>query len=273
MARQMKAEREKRAQILEAEGMRQSEILKAEGQKQALILAGRGPREAAFRDAEARERLAEAEARATAMVCEAIAEGDVSGVNFFVAQRYTEALEGHRDARPNQQVLMLPIEASALIGSLAGIAELAKASSARRRPRGRARPDVPRSPADGPDAHDPRFIAELGAWAWWFSALLLLALELLAPGIFFVWFGHRRDPHRRRSRPVSISRGRLAAHPLRGRSRSSRSSSAGAVSAAPLRQRGALLNERATPRRRRLHPRRPIVAARAASGSTTASGG
>jgi regulator of protease activity HflC (stomatin/prohibitin superfamily) len=127
MARQMKAERDKRAQILEAEGLRASEILKAEGQKQAQILEAEGRREAAFRDAEARERLAEAEARATTMVSEAVARGDVQALNYFVAQKYTQALENIASA-PGQRVLMLPVEASSLIGSLAGIAELAKAS-------------------------------------------------------------------------------------------------------------------------------------------------
>jgi regulator of protease activity HflC (stomatin/prohibitin superfamily) len=127
MARQMKAERDKRAQILDAEGLRASEILKAEGEKQSLILAAEGRREAAFRDAEARERLAEAEARATVVVSEAVAKGDVQALNYFVAQKYTEAL-GALAASPGQRVLMLPVEATALIGSLAGITELAKAS-------------------------------------------------------------------------------------------------------------------------------------------------
>jgi regulator of protease activity HflC (stomatin/prohibitin superfamily) len=127
MARQMKAEREKRAQILEAEGARASEILKAEGEKQGLILQAEGRREAAFRDAEARERLAEAEATATTVVSEAVAKGDVQALNYFVAQRYTQALEALASA-PGQRVIMLPIEATSLIGSLAGIAELAKAS-------------------------------------------------------------------------------------------------------------------------------------------------
>lgn len=125
MGRQMKAEREKRAVILDAEGLRQSEILKAEGEKQALILQAEGRREAAFRDAEARERSAEAEAKATEMVSKAIAEGDVQAINYFVAQRYTQAIEKLASA-PNQKVLMLPIEAAALIGSLGGIAEIAK---------------------------------------------------------------------------------------------------------------------------------------------------
>ncbi len=121
----MKAERDKRALILEAEGERQSEILKAEGEKQALILQAEGRREAAFRDAEARERSAEAEAKATDMVSKAIEAGDVQAINYFVAQRYTQAIEKLASA-PNQKVLMLPVEAGALIASLAGIAEIAK---------------------------------------------------------------------------------------------------------------------------------------------------
>jgi regulator of protease activity HflC (stomatin/prohibitin superfamily) len=125
MGRQMKAEREKRAVILDAEGLRQSEILKAEGQKQALILQAEGRREAAFRDAEARERSAEAEAKATEMVSKAIADGDVQAINYFVAQKYTAAIEALASA-PNQKVLMLPVEASSLIGSLAGIGEIAR---------------------------------------------------------------------------------------------------------------------------------------------------
>jgi len=127
MARQMKAEREKRALILEAEGRRASEILKAEGEKQAQILEAEGRREAAYRDAEARERLAEAEAKATTVVSEAVAKGDVQALNYFVAQKYTQALETIGSA-PGQKVLLLPVEATSLIGSLAGIAEIAKAS-------------------------------------------------------------------------------------------------------------------------------------------------
>lgn len=129
MGRQMKAEREKRAQILEAEGARQSEILRAEGEKQALILQAEGRREAAFRDAEARERSAEAEARATEMVSKAIAAGNVTAINYFIAQRYTQALE-HLATSPNQKVLMMPLEAASLMGSIAGIAEIAKSAFA-----------------------------------------------------------------------------------------------------------------------------------------------
>ena len=127
MARQMKAEREKRAQILEAEGLRAAEILKAEGAKQGQILQAEGRREAAFRDAEARERLAEAEAKATLVLSEAVSKGDTQALNYFVAQKYTQALESLASA-PNQKVLMLPVEATALIGSLSGIAEIAKAT-------------------------------------------------------------------------------------------------------------------------------------------------
>lgn len=125
MARQMKAEREKRALILEAEGERQAEILKAEGEKQSQILEAEGRREAAFRDAEARERAAEAEARATEMVSEAIGKGDVQAINYFVANRYVEALAQFATS-PNQKTLILPVEASAALGSLSGIAEVAR---------------------------------------------------------------------------------------------------------------------------------------------------
>ncbi|MCB1496533.1 MAG: SPFH/Band 7/PHB domain protein [Bauldia sp.] len=127
MGRQMKAERDKRAQILEAEGERASQILKAEGEKQSQILQAEGRREAAFRDAEARERSAEAEAMATRVVSEAVAGGDVQALNYFIAQKYTQALESLASA-PNQKVMMLPVEAASLIGSLTGIAEIAKAS-------------------------------------------------------------------------------------------------------------------------------------------------
>jgi regulator of protease activity HflC (stomatin/prohibitin superfamily) len=125
MARQMKAERDKRAAILEAEGMRQAEILRAEGEKQATILEAEGEKEAAFREAEARERLAEAESKATTMVSDAIAKGDVNAINYFVAQKYTEALQNIASAE-NQKLIMMPLEASSLIGSVAGIGEIAK---------------------------------------------------------------------------------------------------------------------------------------------------
>ncbi len=125
MARQMKAERDKRAEILEAEGHRQAEILKAEGEKQAAILQAEGRKEAAFRDAEARERMAQAEANATAMVSKAIAEGNVQAINYFVANNYVEAIKELATAR-NQKVLMIPLEASSLVGTIAGITEITK---------------------------------------------------------------------------------------------------------------------------------------------------
>ncbi|EEE44295.1 SPFH domain-containing protein [Roseibium alexandrii] len=125
MGRQMKAEREKRASILEAEGKRQSEILKAEGEKQSLILEAEGRKESAFRDAEAREREAEAEAKATQMVSEAIANGDVQAINYFVANKYVEAFTALATSR-NQKTLILPMEATSLLGSLSGIGEIAK---------------------------------------------------------------------------------------------------------------------------------------------------
>lgn len=125
MARQMKAERERRAAILEAEGMRQAAILKAEGDKQSMILQAEGRREAAWRDAEAREREAQAEAEATRMVSEAVAAGSVTAINYFVAQRYVGALEKLASA-PNQKVLMLPVEAAGVIGAIGGVAEIAR---------------------------------------------------------------------------------------------------------------------------------------------------
>ena len=127
MGRQMKAERVKRADILQAEGARQSEILRAEGAKQGQILQAEGRREAAFRDAEARERSAGAEAKATQMVSEAIAKGDVAALNYFIADKYIKAFGQFADS-PNQKIIMLPIEATSLLGSLAGIGEIAKAT-------------------------------------------------------------------------------------------------------------------------------------------------
>lgn len=125
MSRQMKAERQKRADILEAEGTRQSDILRAEGEKQSTILDAEGRKEAAFRDAEARERLAEAEANATRMVSEAVKDGDVQALNYFVAMKYTEALQAIATA-DNEKLVLMPLEASALLGSIGGIGELVK---------------------------------------------------------------------------------------------------------------------------------------------------
>jgi regulator of protease activity HflC (stomatin/prohibitin superfamily) len=125
MARQMKAEREKRAQILEAEGSRAAAILRAEGEKQSAILEAEGLREASFREAEARERLAEAEAKATQVVSQAIASGNVQAINYFLGTKYVEALRAVASA-PNQKVILMPLEAANVIGALGGIAELAK---------------------------------------------------------------------------------------------------------------------------------------------------
>jgi len=125
MSRQMMSERDKRATVLEAEGVRQAQILRAEGLKQSAILEAEGRREAAFRDAEAREREAEAEGRATTMVSEAIAKGDVQAINYFVAQRYVEALGRFADS-PNQKTFFLPVDAANVIGAIGGIAEIAR---------------------------------------------------------------------------------------------------------------------------------------------------
>jgi len=125
MGRQMKAERDKRAAILEAEGMRQAAILKAEGEKQAAILQAEGQREAAFRNAEARERAAEAEAKATTSVSDAIASGSVQAINYFIAQKYIDALQRVASA-PNQKLILMPLEAGSVIGAIGGIAELAR---------------------------------------------------------------------------------------------------------------------------------------------------
>jgi regulator of protease activity HflC (stomatin/prohibitin superfamily) len=125
MARQMKAERDKRATVLVAEGERQSQILKAEGAKQGQILAAEGRREAAYRDAEARERSAEAEAKATQVVSEAISRGSAQAINYFVANNYIGALKALAEAK-NQKVLILPIEATSVIGAIAGVAEIAR---------------------------------------------------------------------------------------------------------------------------------------------------
>ncbi len=127
MANQMKAERDKRATILVAEGGRQAAILSAEGDKQAVVLEAEGRKEAAFRDAEARERSAQAEATATEMVSKAIAEGDIQAINYFVANKYIGALEGIATS-DNQKLLMMPLDAASLMGSIAGIAEIAKQS-------------------------------------------------------------------------------------------------------------------------------------------------
>jgi regulator of protease activity HflC (stomatin/prohibitin superfamily) len=147
MGRQMKAEREKRALILESEGLRASEILKAEGAKQSQILQAEGRREAAFRDAEAREREAEAEARATSAVSEAIAGGNAQAINYFIAQKYVEAV-GEFARSPNAKTILFPVEATNLIGTLGGIGEIAKEAFGQNQtpPAPSPHPQLPRGP-------------------------------------------------------------------------------------------------------------------------------
>jgi regulator of protease activity HflC (stomatin/prohibitin superfamily) len=157
MARQMMAEREKRAEILTAEGQRQSEILRAEGAKQSQILEAEGRREAAFRDAEGRERLAQAEAKATEMVSEAVSRGDVAALNYFIAEKYLKAF-GEFAHSPNQKLLILPMEATSVIGSLAGIAEIAKSTfggGGDGTPKPPAAPRRPTGPAAAPSSASP----------------------------------------------------------------------------------------------------------------------
>ncbi|NLD09544.1 MAG: SPFH/Band 7/PHB domain protein [Xanthomonadaceae bacterium] len=127
MAKQMKAEREKRASILEAQGIREAQILRAEGEKQSRILEAEGEKQSAILEAEARERLAEAEAKATYVVSQAIREGDVQAINYFVAQKYIEAFGNIAESK-NDKIIMMPMEASGMVGSLAGMAELLKNS-------------------------------------------------------------------------------------------------------------------------------------------------
>jgi len=145
MARQMKAERDKRAAILVAEGERQAAILTAEGAKQAQILAAEGRREAAYRDAEARERSAEAEAMATQVVSEAISKGNVQAINYFVANNYIGALKALAEAK-NQKVLILPIEATSVIGAVAGVAEIAREAFGDRGGNSASPPSPPKQP-------------------------------------------------------------------------------------------------------------------------------
>jgi regulator of protease activity HflC (stomatin/prohibitin superfamily) len=147
MGRQMKAEREKRASILESEGMRASAILRAEGEKESQILQAEGRREAAFRDSEAREREAEAEAKATQLVSSAIADGNAQAINYFIAQKYVEAV-GKFATSPNAKTILFPVEATQLMGTLGGIGELAReALGAKPAATDRAaEPSVPRAP-------------------------------------------------------------------------------------------------------------------------------
>ena len=143
MARQLKAEREKRANILEAEGARAGAILRAEGEKQSKILESEGRREAAYRDAEARERSAEAEAKATKAVSDAIESGSTQAINYFIAQKYVEAV-GKFATSPNAKTILFPVEATQLIGSLGGIGELAREALGDRAPSPPPAPPAPR---------------------------------------------------------------------------------------------------------------------------------
>jgi len=155
MGRQMKAEREKRAVILEAEGMRQSDITRAEGRKAAVMLEAEGRKEAAFRDAEARERSAQAEAAATRMVSEATVQGDVAALNYLIADKYVRAIQALAQA-PNQKVFIVPMELSSLAGTLGGISQIAAGafaeSGAQSAARAGVRPVVPNSPPAPPSA-------------------------------------------------------------------------------------------------------------------------
>jgi len=148
MGRQMKAEREKRALILEAEGKRQAAILQAEGEKQSQALEAQGRRDAAFRDAEARDCAAEAETKATHEESEAIARGDKQATNYFVANNYIKALES-RARSPNQKVLMLPVEAASVIGAIGGIAEIARETFGGDSPQRQPRASGGRPPSTG----------------------------------------------------------------------------------------------------------------------------
>ena len=152
MGRQMKAERDKRAEILQAEGEKQAAILRAEGAKQGAILQAEGRREAAYRDAEAREREAQAEAQATTVVSNAIASGNVHAINYFVAQRYVAALEAIAKA-PNQKLILMPLEASGVIGAISGVAEIARDAFGGGGAGGGGAPRGPDRPAPKPAAH------------------------------------------------------------------------------------------------------------------------
>jgi len=149
MGRQMKAEREKRANILDAEGARASDILRAEGKKQSAILEAEGKREAAFREAEARERAAEAEAKATKLVSDAIEQGSAQAINYFVAQKYVDAV-GKFASSPNAKTILFPVEATQLIGTLGGIGEIARDAIGRQQTTVPAAPPPPAKPPRGP---------------------------------------------------------------------------------------------------------------------------
>ena len=185
MTRQMKAEREKRAVILEAEGMRQSAILKAEGEKQSAILSAEGAREAAFREAEARERAAQAEANGDEAVSDAIEGGSAQAINYFIAQKYVEAVAEFARS-PNAKTILFPVEATQLIGTLGGIGELAKEAVGRIGSR-----DTPKAKA-GAQRPQSRRMSDLPIdpeWLWLIGGVVLLIAELIAPGFFLIFIG------------------------------------------------------------------------------------
>ena len=209
MARQMMAEREKRAAILEAEGKRQSEILKAEGQKQARILEAEGRKEAAFRDAEARERAGRGGSQGDDVVSEAIAAGDVQAINYFVAQKYVEALAAFAHS-PNQKTFLMPIEASGIIGALGGIAEIARQTfggeppaAAPRRPGSvpvagapAASPTVVTVPPPEDFTHDPRHHRDARRLVVVDARPRAARRRGSAPGLLLPLVRDRRDPDR-----------------------------------------------------------------------------
>ena len=184
MTRQMKAEREKRAAILESEGMRQSEILRAEGEKQAKILQAEGLKEAAFREAEARERAAQAEANATKSVSDAIEAGSVQAINYFIAQKYVEAI-GLFATSPNAKTILFPVEATQLMGTLGGIGELAREALGDKASMVPATtPTVPRV-----EFAEGRMMDLPAGWFWAIGGLILLIAEIVAPGFFLIFLG------------------------------------------------------------------------------------
>jgi regulator of protease activity HflC (stomatin/prohibitin superfamily) len=195
MARQMKAERLKRAEILEAEGERASRILRAEGEKQSAILSAEGKKEAAFRDAEARERAADAEAAATRAVSDAIAQSGSQAINYFIAQEYTKAIARFADS-PNAKTILFPVEATQLIGTLGGIGELAREIIGDKGTQGSVQlpppqPQPPRRSGALGAAERAALMDWLGGleahWVWLDARPVLAGLEMLVPGVYLIW--------------------------------------------------------------------------------------
>ncbi len=185
MARQMKAERERRAVITEAEGEKQAQIARAEGQKQSAILQAEGRREAAFRDAEAREREAEAEAKATAFVSEAISKGDVNAINYFIAQKYVEAF-GDLARSPNAKTVIVPADFAGLTGTVAGVAELVKTLGGNEAAARRRSAD-PQARSLTPWSGLMSFYATHPFWVWLAVAAIFLAVEVATGTGWLLW--------------------------------------------------------------------------------------